>query len=69
MHPILFHIFRFPIHSYGFMLALSFLFGIWFAAWRARRSGLDPNVISDLGFWVIIAAIVGARLVLRRSSL
>ncbi len=62
MHPILFHIFRFPIHSYGFMLALSFLFGIWFAAWRARRSGLDPNVISDLGFWVIIAAIVGARL-------
>jgi phosphatidylglycerol:prolipoprotein diacylglycerol transferase len=62
MHPILFHIFKFPIHSYGFMLALSFLFGIWFAAWRARKNGLDPNVISDLGFWVIIAAILGARL-------
>ncbi len=62
MHPILFHIFKFPIHSYGFMLALSFLFGIWFASWRAKRNNLDPNVISDLGFWVILAAIVGARL-------
>ena len=62
MHPILFHIFSFPIHSYGFMLAMSFLIGIWFAAWRAKRAGLDPNTISDLGFWVILAAIVGARL-------
>jgi|WetSurMetagenome_2_1015567.scaffolds.fasta_scaffold00026_9 phosphatidylglycerol---prolipoprotein diacylglyceryl transferase len=61
MHPILFHILKFPIHSYGLMLALSFLFGIWFAAWRARKSGLDPNVVADLGFWVLIAAIVGAR--------
>jgi phosphatidylglycerol:prolipoprotein diacylglycerol transferase len=62
MHPILFSIFGFPIHSYGFMLALSFLFGIWFASWRAKRNGLDPNIISDLGFWVILAAIIGARL-------
>ncbi len=62
MHPILFHIFKFPIHSYGFMLAVSFLFGIWFASWRAKKNNLDPNVISDLGFWVILAAIVGARL-------
>ena len=62
MHPILFHIFKFPIHSYGFMLAVSFLFGIWFASWRAKKEGLFPDVISDVGFWVILAAIVGARL-------
>jgi phosphatidylglycerol---prolipoprotein diacylglyceryl transferase len=62
MHPILFHIFKFPIHSYGFMLAASFLFGIWLGTSRAKRNNLDPNVISDLGFWVILSAIVGARL-------
>ncbi len=62
MHPVLFHIFRFPIHAYGFMLALSFLLGIWLAAWRARRSNLDPDAIVDVGFWIIIAAIIGSRL-------
>jgi len=62
MHPILFHIFKFPIHSYGFMLAASFLFGIWLGSVRAKRNNLDPSVISDVGFWVILSAIVGARL-------
>jgi len=62
MHPTMFHIFHFPIHSYGLMLALSFLFGIWFAGKRAKKNGLDPNVLSDVGFYIIIAAIVGARL-------
>lgn len=61
MHPVLFHIFHFPVHSYGFMLALSFLFGIWLASSKAKKQGLDPNVIADLGFWLILAAIVGAR--------
>ncbi|MBD3322594.1 MAG: prolipoprotein diacylglyceryl transferase [Chitinivibrionales bacterium] len=62
MHPTLFHIFNFPIHSYGFMLALSFLFGIWLSSHRARNKGLDPNVVTDVGFYVILAAIIGARL-------
>jgi phosphatidylglycerol---prolipoprotein diacylglyceryl transferase len=62
MHPILFHIFKFPIHSYGFMLAISFLFGIWFASWRAKKEDLHSEVISDVGFWVILASILGARL-------
>jgi phosphatidylglycerol:prolipoprotein diacylglycerol transferase len=61
MHPVLFHIGSFPLHSYGLMLALSFLFGIWFASTRAKRAGLDPNVIADVGFWVILSAILGAR--------
>jgi len=62
MHPVLFHIFSFPIHSYGFMLALSFLIGIWLASYRAKKAGLDKNVIADVGFYVILAAIVGSRL-------
>jgi phosphatidylglycerol:prolipoprotein diacylglycerol transferase len=63
MHPVLFKIpfINFPIHAYGFMLALSFLFGIWLASARAKRAGLNPVVIADVGFWVILAAIVGSR--------
>jgi len=44
------------------MLAASFLFGIWLGSARAKRNNLDPNVISDLGFWIILSAIIGARL-------
>jgi phosphatidylglycerol:prolipoprotein diacylglycerol transferase len=62
MHPVLFSIFNFPIHSYGFMLALSFLFAIWLSSRRAKNRGLDPNAITDVGFYVILAAIIGARL-------
>ncbi len=62
MHPVLFRIGPLPIHSYGLMLALSFLFGIWLSSRRAKKNNLDPNVISDVGFWIILAAIVGARL-------
>jgi phosphatidylglycerol:prolipoprotein diacylglycerol transferase len=61
---VIYHFFpnkAFPIHSYGFMLALSFLLGIWFASVRAKKAGLNPNVIADVGFWVILSAIVGAR--------
>ncbi|MBD3343591.1 MAG: hypothetical protein GF401_00855 [Chitinivibrionales bacterium] len=62
MHPTLINIFGFPIHSYGFMLALSFLFGIWLSSHRAKNRSLDPTVVSDVGFYVILAAIIGARL-------
>jgi phosphatidylglycerol---prolipoprotein diacylglyceryl transferase len=62
MHPVLFRIWKLPVHSYGLMLALAFLVGIWLAAYRAKRNKLDPDAIIDVGFYIIVAAIVGARL-------
>lgn len=62
MHPILFRIGSFEIRSYGFMLALSFLFGIYVATKRAKKNGVDPNHILDLSVLIIISAIVGSRL-------
>jgi phosphatidylglycerol---prolipoprotein diacylglyceryl transferase len=44
------------------MLALSFLFGIWLSSTRAKKKGLNPDIIADVGFWVILSAIIGARL-------
>jgi phosphatidylglycerol:prolipoprotein diacylglycerol transferase len=62
MHPILLTIFGFPIHSYGVMLAVSFIVGIWLAIARAKKAGLKSEIISDVSFWVIISSLVGARL-------
>ena len=62
MHSVLFTIFGFPIHAYGAMLAISFLTGIWFASYRAKKAGLNPNIVADFSFYVILSSIVGARL-------
>jgi phosphatidylglycerol:prolipoprotein diacylglycerol transferase len=44
------------------MLALSFLLGIWLSSYKAKKEGLNPETIADMGFWIILSAIVGSRL-------
>jgi phosphatidylglycerol:prolipoprotein diacylglycerol transferase len=62
MHPILIDLGRIQVRSYGFMLAVSFLLGIWLAGRRAKRYGVDPQKILDLSVIIILAAVVGSRL-------
>jgi phosphatidylglycerol:prolipoprotein diacylglycerol transferase len=62
MHPILIDLGRIQIRSYGFMLALSFLLGIYLAGRRAKRYGVEPQKILDLSVIIILAAVVGSRL-------
>lgn len=52
-----------PIHSYGVMAMLGFLAGILVARWRAKRVGLSPDHITDMGIWALFGGIVGSRLV------
>lgn len=61
MHTTLIQIGPFAIRSYGLMLALSFLFGILLARWRAKKVGLDFQRMIDLAVVVIIASILGSR--------
>jgi phosphatidylglycerol---prolipoprotein diacylglyceryl transferase len=61
MHPIAFNLGPFPIHWYGVMVALGFAAGLWTASRRALRSGIEPDKIIDLGPWLILGAILGAR--------
>jgi phosphatidylglycerol---prolipoprotein diacylglyceryl transferase len=49
------------IRSYGVLLAISFLLGVYFSMKRAKKAGLDPNLIVDLSFIVLLASIVGSR--------
>jgi phosphatidylglycerol:prolipoprotein diacylglycerol transferase len=64
MHPILFEIAGFPVYTYGVLLAAAYLLGLQFALRRARARGLDANRVMDLGIWIIISALVGAKLLL-----
>src|SRR5829696_3445296 len=64
MHPILFEVGGFPVYTYGVLLAAAYLLGLQFALVRARARGLDPNRVMDLGIWIIVSALVGAKLLL-----
>ena len=64
MHPILFEIGGFPVYTYGVLLAAAYLLGLQFALVRARARGLDATRVMDLGIWIIISALIGAKLLL-----
>jgi phosphatidylglycerol---prolipoprotein diacylglyceryl transferase len=50
------------IRGYGAMLLLAVLAGIGLTVYRARRVGLDPEIVFSLGTWLFICGILGARL-------
>src|SRR5215208_1796293 len=64
MHPVLFDFGGFTIYAYGVLLAAAYLLGLQFALVRARSRGLDGQRVLDLGIWIIISALAGAKLLL-----
>lgn len=64
MHPLLFEAGRFPVYTYGVLLAAAYLAGLWLAVRRARERGLNGDRVMDLGIWIIASALIGAKLLL-----
>jgi phosphatidylglycerol:prolipoprotein diacylglycerol transferase len=62
MYPILFKIGPLTIHTYGVLMALAFLAAIYVAAREGARLGLSAERFLDLGFFIILAGLVGSRL-------
>ncbi len=52
------------IHTYGVLLVFSFLIAILVARRLAQREGIDGEVIVDMGVYIILAALVGAKILL-----
>ncbi len=50
------------LHTYGVLVAVGFLIGIVLAVRESEKTGEDSEQILDLAFWLLIAAMVGARL-------
>jgi phosphatidylglycerol---prolipoprotein diacylglyceryl transferase len=49
----------FPVHGFGVLVALGFMFGGRVAMERARRLGLNPEVINRLIGWLVFGTFVG----------
>ncbi len=62
MHPIIAKIGHFTIYSDGMMVAIAFLFGIFIAKREAVRKNIRPDLVYDLGFYLLIGSIIGARI-------
>ncbi|MGD0382982.1 MAG: prolipoprotein diacylglyceryl transferase family protein [Thermoguttaceae bacterium] len=52
----------FPIHGYGIMILLAVVSATALTLWRAKRAGLDPDLIYTLVIWMVIPGIVAGRL-------
>lgn len=69
MHPKILDIGPVTIHTYGLLLALAFIAGIWLTSRNARRARIDPDAIWNMGLIIIFAALVGAKILLFLSDL
>lgn len=66
MYPTLFKLPYLPdwladIKSYGVMMMIAFLTGIWLACRRAYRSQGNPDTVLNIGFIALIFGVIGAR--------
>lgn len=74
MHPRLFTVPPFDLfgrsigpltlHTYGFLLAVAFLAGLFVVSSQAKKAGMDRNRLADMAVWLLIAGLVGAKVLL-----
>lgn len=62
MKPILIDFGFIKVYSYGFFLALAFLFGIFIAVRLASEKGIKKEEVYDLAIIVLLSGIFGARI-------
>lgn len=61
MHPIILQTGYFTVHSWGLMLSIGILAGLWLARNHAAQQGLDREVLLDLALWLVVGGLLGAR--------
>src|SRR6266498_1126835 len=64
MYPRLLELGPITVYTYGVLLAAAYLLGLQLARDRAKNRGLDANRVLDLGIYIIISALLGAKLLL-----
>ena len=61
MHPQLLHFGRFFLPTYGFLVSLGVLLGLWISVRNSERLGIDGEKAWNLGILVVLCGIVGAK--------
>jgi phosphatidylglycerol:prolipoprotein diacylglycerol transferase len=52
------------LHSYGFLLAVAFLAGLFVVSSQAKKARMDAGRLTDMAVWLLIAGLVGAKLLM-----
>lgn len=68
MYPKILDLGPITIHTYGLLLAAAFIAGIWITSRNAKKAGISPDLIWNMGLVVIFSALVGAKLLLLFSD-
>jgi phosphatidylglycerol:prolipoprotein diacylglycerol transferase len=64
LYPKLIEIGDFYLPTYGVLVALGFLAGLWVTVRLARRTGLNPDTITNLAVYVALAGMLGAKILM-----
>ena len=64
MHPILIDFGFFQLPAYGVLLATGVILGLWTLRLRADKVGMDGVHLVDFALWLVIWALLGAKLLL-----
>ncbi len=62
INPVALDLYGLEIRWYGIIMAFAMLSGVLLAMYRAKRIGLNPDIIVDLALVTLPSAIIGARL-------
>ena len=62
MFPRLFHIGSFSLPTYGLLVSIGVLLGLWISVRNAQKQGINPENAWNLGILVVLCGIVGAKI-------
>jgi len=54
----------FTLNSYGLLLAIAFITGLFVMSRLAKRDGLPQERVYDLGLWVLASSLIGSKLLM-----
>jgi phosphatidylglycerol:prolipoprotein diacylglycerol transferase len=61
VHPQLIHIGHFFLPTYGFLVSLGVLLGLWISVRNSEKQGIDGEKAWNFGILVVLSGIVGAK--------
>jgi phosphatidylglycerol:prolipoprotein diacylglycerol transferase len=61
VYPQLFHLGKFFLPTYGFLVSMGVLVGLWISVRNSERLGIDGDKAWNLGILVVLCGILGAK--------
>jgi phosphatidylglycerol---prolipoprotein diacylglyceryl transferase len=63
MYPLLLKLGPLKLHTYGLMIVIGFLVGLYLIQNQAKKEGINPERVVDISFWGLGLGLLGGRIV------